>query len=475
MAHSITKPVQEKKLLKILSSFTRDELTRFKDYVLASYLGNKGPLVEFLDVLLPMINEGKTPTGTQIVKLLVKSARLSRATYRSLFLDLTRMVQGFIQSEGYNKNPEKAVSDLLTAVNAKRLNKLFDINLSLAKKIQSNISNRSSDYYLREFVIDTEVGFHKQLNENKEMETPAQLMERLDVFYITNKLRYNCAARHYKQKFNKNEEPVLMAEIMELMVSGRYDDMVPVQVYTSILQMLSDDEDDEHFARLKKLLKGHQRDLDDVILRDAYVFAINYCVRRINKGKFNYLKDVYELYQIALDKNFLYDENELSAWDYSNIMALGVQLRDYNWSEKLIEVYKERVPTAGKKMNVITFNMAKMYFFSGRYKDVLQLLNGVKSEELMHVLGAGALLIKTYYEMGDEDELNQRLISFKTNLKRRKKIHEAERKSYLLFADFTIKLTQIPKKDKKALRELKQAITEQSDTAEQEWLLEKIR
>jgi hypothetical protein len=65
-------------------------------------------------------------------------------------------------------------------------------------------------------------------------------------------------------------------------------------------------------------------------------------MRKINKGKFNYLRDVYELYQIALDKNFLYDENELSAWDISNIMALGIQLRDYNWSEKLIEVYKER-------------------------------------------------------------------------------------------------------------------------------------
>jgi hypothetical protein len=156
-------------------------------------------------------------------------------------------------------------------------------------------------------------------------------------------------------------------------------------------------------------------------------------------------------------------------------MALGVQLRDYNWSEKLIEVYKERVPTADKKMNVITFNMAKMYFFSGRYKDVLQLLSGVKSEELMHVLGAGALLIKTYYEMSDDEALNAHLMSFKTNLKRRKKIDEAERKSYLLFAEFTIKLTQTPKRNKKALRELKLAITDQPTTAEHEWLLEKVK
>src|SRR5882757_9282587 len=129
MATSAIAPVEDKKLLKTLGSFTRDELGRFRDYVLSSYLNNKGPLVEFLDVLLPMINDGKTPTAAQLGKLLVKTARLSRATYRSLFLDLTKMVQSFIQSEGYNTKPEKAVTDLLTAVNAKRLNKLFDINI----------------------------------------------------------------------------------------------------------------------------------------------------------------------------------------------------------------------------------------------------------------------------------------------------------------------------------------------------------
>jgi hypothetical protein len=475
MSQSIVQPVEEKKLLKILSSFTREELKRFRDYVLSSYLKNKGPLIEFLDVLLPMLNDGKRPTGAQIVKLLVKTGRLSTATYRSLFIDLSRMAQSFIKSEGYNTRPEKAVNDLLTAVNAKRLNKLFDINLSLAKKIQSNISNRSADYYLREFVIETEIHFHRQLSEVKEIETPAQVMERMDVFYITNKLRYSCATQYYKQKFNKKEEPVLLGEIIELVNSGKYDDVTSVKVYTAILQMLSDDEDEEHFDILKRLLKADQSDLDDVILRDAYVFAINYCVRRINKGKFNYLRDVYELYQIALDKHFLYDENELSAWDYSNIMALGIQLRDYNWSEKLIEVYKERVPTAGKKMNVITFNMAKMYFFGGRYKDVLQLLEGVKSEDLMYVLGAGALLIKTYYETDDKEELNRHLMNFKTNLKRRKKIDEAERKSYLQFVDFTTRLSQIAKKDKKSLRELKSEISELPDTAELEWLLEKVK
>lgn len=474
MAQALAKPAEEKKVLKTLGSFTREELVRFRDYVVGSYLGNKGPLLEFLDVLLPMITDGQKPTAAQVLKLLVKTARLSTATYRSLFLDLTKMVQAFIQSEGYNKKPEKAVTDLLKAVDARRLNKLFDINLSLARKIQSNISNRSADYYLKEFVVDTEINLHKALAEYKELDTPAQLMERLDIFYLTNKLRYACAAKHHKKRHKAGEEPALLEEAMILAESGVYDSAPSVVVYATIHRMLTEHDGEPYFDKLKMLLKKHQGEMDEVILRDAYVFAINYCVARINMGSMNRLKDVYELYQIALDRHFLYDEGELSPWDISNLIALGVQLRDTNWSEKLIEVYKERVPTAGQKMNVLTFNMAKMYFFGGRYKDVLQLLEGVRSDELMYALGATALLIKTYYEMGDKEALEHHLANFKSNLKRRKKIDEAERKSYLAFVEYTTLLSAISRRDKKALRELRQSLTNHPETAEHEWLLEKV-
>lgn len=475
MAENTPAPVQDKKLLKTLGSFTRDELGRFRDYILSSYLNNKGPLIEFLDVLLPMINAGKTPSAAQMFKLLVKSAKLSTASYRSLFADLTRLVNSFIQNERYKDKPEQAVSDLLTAVNAKRLNKLFDINMSLAKKLRSNVSNKSAGFYLRTFVIDTEADFSQALAKAaKDKESPEEIMDRLDEFYVTNKLRYCCAAKHFKHHTKKDHD-TLINEILALIAGGKYDHIPAVQIYAAIYRMLNKEDDETQFEQVKQLLKAHQRELNDVILRDAYVFAINYCVQKVNKGKVNYLRDVYELYQIALDKKFLYDENELSPWDYSSIMALGVQLRDFKWSEKLIEVYKERVPTAGKKMNVVTFNMAKMYFFGGRYHDVLQLLSGVRSDELMYVLGANALLIKTYYEMQDTDQLHKHLANFKINLKRRKTIDNAERKNYLQFIDFTTQLSQIPKRDKKALRELKQTIKEHPETAEQEWLLEKLK
>ena len=47
--------------------------------------------------------------------------------------------------------------------------------------------------------------------------------------------------------------------------------------------------------------------------------------------------------------------------------------------------------------------------------------------------------------------------------------------NYLQFVEFTTKLSQLPKRDKKSLRALKLSIIESPDTAELEWLLEKVK
>jgi hypothetical protein len=466
-----TSTASESKLLSVLSGFTRQELQRFRDYIASSYSSNQDLLLQIFDTLVPMLNSdgSKVTRGRQIVKLLFKTAQYGTAPYKTLFADLLKLAQTFAARQGYDQAPQKAVKDVLKAVNARRLDKLFDINLSLAQKIRSNVSNRSAAQHLREFVIATELDLHRRLSQGHKQEPlPAHTIELVDVFYLVNKLRYHCVQ---KQGADADKDP-LHKEVIELALSGRYDHIASVLVYATIYRMLHE-EDESHFERLKVLLKEQQRELPDVILRDAYVFAINYCVRQVNHGKFNYLRDVYELYTIAIDKNFLYDEHELSAWDISNIMALGLQLRDYKWSEKLIEVYKERVPAAAK-MNVVTYNMAKMYFFGGRYEDVLKLLAGVKADDAMYVTGTHALLIKTYYETGDQDALHDAITRFKAVLKRRKSIPADERDSYLQFLEILTSIMQLTKSDKKGHKELKQLLKDKPDIAEAEWLLEKL-
>ena len=463
----IETPVSENRLLQLLGEFSLTELKRFRDYIAKSYLSNQTLLLELLDNLMPLLGkeDSNLKKGNNILKLLMTTARFGVSPYRAVFKDLLRLAQNYIEKQGYRDKPEKAVGDVLKAVNAKRLDKLFDINLSLAQRVQSMVSNRSADYHIRDFMIQTEQPFHQLLQDSHTAHTaPNELMNEWDVLYLVNKLRFACT-----QYQHKNANKVLLDPILKEAADGEYSTIPAVKVYYTIYLMLDEPNEASHFELLKKLLKAQQSQLAEPILRDSYVFAINYCVSQINKGKMNYLRDVYELYTTALDRQFLYDGQELEAWDISKIMTLSTQLRNYQWSDKFIELYKERAPYSGE-MNVFTFNLAKMYFFSKRYDEVLKLLANIENKNPMYLLGTHILLIQCYYQLDDSVALNKAIGQFKILLKRRKNIEAAEKARSLQFIETLSAILKIPKTQKKNRRAMLNSIGDNNSTAEAEWL-----
>ena len=464
-----TAPSPEGKLFKVLGDFSLQELTRFRDYIASSYLSNQTLLLELFDSLLPLLRSETSTVkkGTNILRLLITTARFGASPYSALLKDLLRLAQNYIEKRGYHQKPQKAVSDVLKAVNAKRLDKLFDINLSLAQRLQSMVSDRSADYYRRDFIIQSVQPFYEALSHSHAAATPPhQLMRDLDILYLVNKLRYACTVFQ-----NQEQHTVLLEEVMLQASVGYYSTEPSVMVYHTIYRMLQQPDEVAHFELLKKTIKTAQRTLPEAILRDIYVYAINYCVSQINKGKLHYLRDVYDLYTTALDHNFLYDGQQLEAWDIANIMALSGQLRNYQWSDKFIQLYKERAPYSGQ-MNVFTFNLAKMYFFSQRYDEVLKLFANVENTNPMYLLGTHTLVIQSHYHLGDWESLHKCIAKFKAILKRRKSIDPTEREQYLHFLDSLSLIIHTPTTPKKNRQALRKTIGSDTDIAEAAWLRE---
>ena len=462
-------PVAQNKLLQLLGEFSLAELKRFRDYIASSYLSNQTLLLELLDNLMPLLGkeDSNLKKGNNILKLLMTTARFGVSPYRAVFKDLLQLAQNYIEKQGYRQKPEKAVGDVLKAVNAKRLDKLFDINLSLAQRVQSMVSNRSADYHIRDFVLQTEQPFHQLLQDSHTAHTaPHQVIRELDILYLVNKLRYACT-----QYQDGNTSTTLLDSVLQAAATGDYSTIPSVKVYYTIYLMLHEPQQVAHFELLKKLLKSQQSQLPEPILRDSYVFAINYCVSGINKGKMNYLRDVYQLYTTALDRQFLYDGQQLEAWDIAKIMALSTQLRNYQWSDKFIQLYKERAPYSGE-MNVFNFNLAKMYFFSKRYDEVLKLLANTQNKNPMYLLGTHILLIQCYYHIGDSVALNKAMVQFKTMLKRRKSITPAEKARSLKFIDTLSVILKTPKSQKKNRQAILKSIGDDTTIAEANWLKE---
>ena len=96
-------------------------------------------------------------------------------------------------------------------------------------------------------------------------------------------------------------------------------------------------------------------------LKDLYLLAINFCVNKSNENKINFTKQAFELYIYAIENAYLLERNEISRFSFTNVVTLGIKLKEYSKTEKFILQFSKLIAKEYQK-NTVEFNSAKLFF-----------------------------------------------------------------------------------------------------------------
>jgi hypothetical protein len=206
-----------------------------------------------------------------------------------------------------------------------------------------------------------------------------------------------------------------------------------------------------------------------------YQAALNYCVKKLNKGSRQFLEEYFNVFNILLIKDLLLTEGELSPWHFRNIVTIALRLGKYDWTESFIKNYKKSLPHSMRE-NAVSFNLAMLYFYQKKHNQVKELLQTVEYEDISYNLNSKAMLLSSYYETDEIEPLYSLMDSFRTYLNRHKDFSAAKRIHYTNLIKFTKQLTKIIPGDKKAIEKLKKEVeeAEPKGIASITWLKEKI-
>ena len=130
----------------------------------------------------------------------------------------------------------------------------------------------------------------------------------LDDFYLLHKLQGWCAILHY-QTVNSVKIPVRFdKQLLEYLHQSHAENEPIIQAYYFILMSLLHPENESFFKQQKKYLT-QQKHFDLDTLRSLYLYAINYCIRKIVAGNAKFYKEIFELYKSFIQNIFI-DKNE---------------------------------------------------------------------------------------------------------------------------------------------------------------------
>jgi hypothetical protein len=465
------------KLFQLLQTLSVYELNRFGKFLRSPYFNEDARLTQLFEILSPHFKSETHDSLNQkdIWKTLHGKAKFQPLKFARLFSDLLKKAEEFLTIDQLKQDETRKRTQLITLLNERKLLRHYPEAAKLTRKRTTQSSYRDGDYYLQLFQLEAaENTFIELQNQRTTEKNLLQTIEALDIFYLINKLNYLAAILHYKNFLSLEGEVKLMREILTHLEQNDYTHIPAIAIYHKIVLSLMQPEDETHFSALKKLLETNYSLFPKSTAQNMYAFAVNYCIRKINFGKLNYVNELLSLYKQMLKSNLLTDnEGMISQFDYKNIVTVGLRAGDAKWTQKFINDYRNNLPKAVRQ-NAYNFNLAKLHFYRKQYDKVLPLLQDVEYTDIFYQLDSKTTLFKVYYETGSYLPLMSLKESFRIMLRRKKLISEQNRINYLNFIRFAMKLYRADVKEKEKLAAIKKAITETSNVADKGWLLEKV-
>jgi len=329
----------------------------------------------------------------------------------------------------------------------------------------------NAQYHYQQYYIET-LKFELEGNKNWGRTTNiSTITQHARSFFMITTLRHACIALSHQNVRKENYSIPMLEAILQEVKAGDYEQEAVLMIYYHGYLAFTNLEDTTNFLALKAYLLDQSQKLNTSTQREVLVMAINYCVKLLNSDQLNYIREAFELYRYGLKHNCLMINHKMTIFAYANIVALGLNLKEFDWIETFIPQYSKFLDVPNPQ-NYEHHNTARLAFARGDFDKTMSLLTQVEYDDLFLNMTAKIILLKIYYQENYFDALEALLESFRVFLNR-KKILSYHKTNLMNLIKLTRKLLYLAPGEQH-IKKLREQIKTTNPLAERKWLLEQL-
>ena len=472
--------MQKSNLILFFKRLEKRDWREFRKFVRSPYFNQREDVIqmfEYLDeainFLPPMALHREKVYSKTYPKEIFDEKKLRHTT--SALLKILKKY--FVHAELENDSIQTQ-QYLSKSFRKKGLDVFFEKELKISKSLLEKEPYRDSDFYLKKYKIGMEEAGFGIAQKRKETKNLQPVADDLTISFIASILRLSCEIQSHQTLSDQVYDLKFLPKILELVDLGNYANVPVILLYFHSYNAFGHLQNNEitqsefHFNKFKKLIHQHWKLIPPTEIRNIYLYAINYCIKRLNAGDRHFIRKAFELSRSGLKNETLLEDGILSSFTYKNITRLGMALSENEWVEEFLETYKKYLHPRERDNNW-RYNLAFFYFQQQKYKQAMQLLLQVEFKDVLYNLDARRILLKSYFELEEFNALVSLLDSFSRYIQRQKEIGY-HRENYLNMIRFVKKIIHSRLDDKKVAQQLIKEIEATNGLAEKEWLLEKL-
>jgi hypothetical protein len=459
------------KIINLLNSFSIKELKSFSEFVASPYHNKNVDVSRLLDFIIkyfPDLPAEGISKGEVFISLF-PGEKYEDKRVRYLMSDLLKLAENFLLV--------RKIEDRGVDVSLKLLDEFIDRNLDkhynqLRNKLVNEFSKNGGagvDLLFEKMKIADLEEKHFARQRKREFDDKIQHgSDLLNRYYVLKKLKYSCGMLDRQALLKGAYELDLPDNWLEWLETNNFWDEKIIKMYATVFLALRHEEDPAHFEALNKLLHEDNSGISESDLKELFLYAINYCVRKIRKGEVRFIETALNLYLEGIKEKVLTEDGYLSPWTFGNVVKLALRLEKYEWIEAFIANNKHQLPPDFQE-NTMQYNLAELYCYKKDFDTALTFLHKVEFSDLSYHLGSRIMLSKIYYELDEGEALLSLMSSFVMFLKRNKKMSESIHKTCQNFCDLLFLIIR------GKVQNIEEKIQKTTLLTDREWLLEKVR
>jgi hypothetical protein len=476
-------------LLKICKNLSKSEFKELGRFVQSPCFNQKPEVETLYDYIAEHLgNTAVMPAVTfpkeKVFDILFQNQKYNDGLMRSTMHNLLKIIKLYLIQKELEQEETYAQILLARALRKRGFDDYFEKEIEVAFEKNKAQPYRNADFYLNEYKINLEKVEHIRMTRRKGEIPYNDLSDALLEFFKTELLRLGSATLSYKAVSKRTYELPLLNETIQLLEEGtRISKINAVElsentagvtskIYFNTYQALKTD-NPLYFNDLKILLNTHLLSFPESERREVILYAINFCIKKINNHENQYLNEYIELTQTGLENRALMENGVLSKFTFKNAVTAGLKLSKFEWVKNFIENYKQYLHPK-ERQSVYNYNKAVYYFRTGDYTSAMPLLSHSNFADIHADLAARCMLLQIYYETNSIDALSSLLDSFSTFVNRQKDINY-HKDAYLNLIKFVKKILRGDIKSEPLRKQLIIEIEGTTYLAEKEWLIEKLK
>lgn len=459
------------KLALIILQLSKKECEIIKNAMLSSLLDGKKHHLRLFEAYLKKNRQKKEFTREDIRSELFKNS-ISDAQLRLYMSELFKLISLCLVMLQSKRDYHYQNKVLISRFKQNEEHKLYDSQFSSGMERLEKHPYRNAEY----LELKYDLGFQEYTHissSNRTQDLNIQvLLDDVDLIFISKKLRQACFAVSHQAVYGQEYDYGLLANILEYVEQNELLSYPSIRLYYSAYKMLLSPKLTTYFNQFKSDINELKHFFPDSELQGVYRFAINQCIRRLNRGNMEYGNIALDLYEEALNNKYLLVDGYLSRFTFRNIVAIAVRIGEYDRADIFNTEYHSSLRKE-ERHSALNFNQALIAYYRRDFDVALISLQEVDFKDHLFNLAAKVIQMKIYFESEEIDLLESHLDAMQMYILR-KKLIGYYKTNYKNIIKMTRKLLKVKPSDTSALNVLKDEINNAEVLTEKKWLLSQL-